>query len=114
MQSISRYTLTPTSASNKQLAGALPSTDLGNTIATVAILLVDDCSTAVLSPESTAKFLDIGLSTLWDKLNPKSRYHDPDLKPPLELGDRNRRFLIAELLAYLNLKAAKRDKAVHS
>lgn len=100
----------PSSKGYKQSAEDIPSSGRGSTVSKVALLLVGGSPTAVLRPESTAGFLSIGESTLWEKLNTKSRYHDPDMPLPVELGGRNRGFLVSELLAYLDLKAAQRSQ----
>lgn len=110
MQYMTHQMRYPSSIDEEALASASSSLDIRNTFAGMAILLIDDSPVAVLRPESTAAFIGVGESTLWDWLNPKSPRHDPELPRPLELGARNRGFLVSELWAYLKQKAAQRSK----
>lgn len=63
---------------------------------------------AALQTKKAAIYLDIGVSTLWDKLNPDSPQYDPTFPKPVHLGKHTRIFLIAELDIWLACKAAER------
>jgi prophage regulatory protein len=47
--------------------------------------------------------LAISKSGLWEKLNPRSRYFDPDMPQPFKIG-RSTRFLQSQIDDYINAK----------
>jgi len=65
---------------------------------------------ASLRPACAARYVGIGLSTLWDRINPNSPRYDAGFPSAIKLGERSRAFLRAELDDWLAQKAAERNQ----
>jgi prophage regulatory protein len=65
-------------------------------------------SSATLSIKQLSVALNQSRSTIYEKLNPKSRRYCHDFPKPIQQG-RRRMWLTTEVTAYLDLLRAKRD-----
>lgn len=62
----------------------------------------------VCTMETLRRIVSISRSMVYEKLNPRSRYHDPCFPKPFNLEGRRNYWLLSEVHAYIAKMAGKR------
>ena len=58
--------------------------------------------------DKVSELLRIGRSTIYDKMDKRSKYYDPDFPLPIYLGESTARFVLPELIFYIKKKMSER------
>jgi prophage regulatory protein len=66
---------------------------------------------AVLRPSQLSSRLGLSVSSIYDRLDPKSPRHDPTFPRPISLGHRAVGFIESEVAAWIGARAAERVAA---
>jgi len=60
--------------------------------------------------ETVSKIIDLSRSTIYELINPKSKYYDPSFPKPLHLTQNRIGWISQEIYDWLELKIAQREK----
>ncbi|MGA4854489.1 helix-turn-helix transcriptional regulator [Acinetobacter haemolyticus] len=60
--------------------------------------------------ETVSKIIDLSRSTIYELINPKSKYYDPSFPKPLHLTQNRIGWLSQEIYDWLELKIAQREE----
>lgn len=60
--------------------------------------------------ETVSKIIDLSRSTIYELINPKSKYYDPSFPKPLHLTQNRIGWLSQEIYDWLELKISQREE----
>ena len=80
-----------------------------NVIAGISIPADGGCRPVVCTMSNLVKIICISRSMVYEKLNPRSRYHDPRFPKPFAMEGRRKYWILSEVHSYIADMAAKRE-----
>lgn len=72
--------------------------------------MVEFLKDALLRRQEVQRLTSLGRQSLYDRINPKSRYYDPDFPKPVSIGAHSVRWLESEIQGWIARKTEQSRK----